>query len=371
MTIDPVPAALDGPYVIGLEEEDGGAVNIAMTVAACGASVPAAQDAAVPNNCVPDGAAGPADGYYTFTGSLIDQAGNAATTFTRMILQDLTAPLITANVAPSPVLTGGSPATFGSAVSDNVDLKGTNFTFDFAGGADWMPFSADAVAGDGTPFDGAHTTTASSSTTIDFVRGLEQVTGADLPAGGIATVTNVRAIAEDMAENVSGAVSNNINPGTITELPVGFGAAGILAPGWLLTDPAANADLCDGTGGDDDTCGDGAPGVSPVGAEPSLTLTAEVSGASGTFANPFLSGHVFFYMVDLAGNNVLLADVPANSAALNDSGAARTYTWTYELTSADVAGLNGNTIQTFAIGVNSDGDGLQLADLAIDVVVGT
>ena len=76
-------------------------------------------------------------------------------------------------------------------------------------------------------------------------------------------------------------------------------------------------------------------------------------------------------MVDLAGNNVLLADVPANSAELNDSGAARTYTWTYALTSADVAGLNGNTIQTFAIGVNNYGDGLQLADLAIDVVVGT
>ena len=91
-------------------------------------------------------------------------------------------------------------------------------------------FSADAVAGDGTPFDGARTTTANSSTTIDFVRGLEQVTGADLPASGIATVTNVRAIAEDMAENVSGAASNNINPGTITELPVGFGAAGFSRP---------------------------------------------------------------------------------------------------------------------------------------------
>ena len=370
MTIDPVPdapTALDGPFVIGAEEEAGGAINLLSAIPACGATEPRAQDAAtvsapgVPNNCIPDGAAaGPMDGVYTFGGTLFNQAGGTSTPQTVRILQDLTDPLITANVSPSPVLTGGSPATFSGAVSDNHELASTNFTFDYGGFGDWVPYGPDAQIGDGDPWDGAYTTTANPSVTVNFVAGVQLTDGANLPFGAMFITTNMRTIAFDIAGNRSAAVSNNINPGMINggTPPADYSLAGILAPGWLITEPAAAVSICNGEDpGAEEDCED------DLMFERTVDIEVEVTGVSGSFPNPFLNGRIYFYMVDpITGEFNLLADLAGNAASLTDVG-VRTYQWTYTLTLADVTGIAGGTVITvFAIGVNDDGEGLRLND---------
>ena len=183
-------------------------------------------------------------------------------------------------------------------------------------------------------------------------------------------MTNVRTIAEDMAGNVSPAVSNNINAGTINGGAgvVGYAGAGIAAPGWLFTVPVANTEICNGEGDPDtEDC------VDDLGAERSLDVEAEVTGASGTFANPFLNGRIYFYLVHpVTAENVLIGDISANSGALTDDGFVRTYAWEHTLEASDVTGFapGVGALTVFAIGVNADGEGLQLADLVLDVVDG-
>ena len=174
MKIDP------GSFVIGASS-GGGAINVPMGIPACGVSTPAPAGV---SNCIPDGGTGPADGYYTFGGKVVNQAGGITTETVVSLLQDVTDPEITANVSSSAALTGGSSATFSGAVSDNLDLLSTNFTFDYGNSGDWLSFGPVVPIGDGVAFDGSMTTTASPSTTINLVAGLEQVTGADLPGGG-------------------------------------------------------------------------------------------------------------------------------------------------------------------------------------------
>ncbi len=302
------------------------------------------------------------DGVYTFGGTLFNQAGGQATAQTVSILQDLTDPLITANISPSPVLTGGSLATFSGAVSDNHELGSTNFTFDYAGTGtgDWLPYGPDAPIGDGDAWDGAYTTSANPSVTVNFVAGVQLTDGADLPVGLMNIMTNVRTIAIDIAGNPSVAVSNNINPGTINlgTAPVDYAGAGILAPGWLITEPAAAVSICNGEDpGAEEDC------VDDLMFERTVDIEVEVTGLSGSFPNPFLNGRIYFYMVDpITAENILLADLSGNAASLTDVG-VRTYQWTYTLTLADVTDIVDLTVLTvFAIGVNADGEGLRLTD---------
>ena len=375
MTIDPFPTSgafeLDGPFVIGNDEEAGGAINLTAAIAACAGTEPRAQNVAdpppddvsrpgAPFNCIPDGVAGIADGVYTFGGTLFNQAGGQSTPQTVRILHDLTDPLITANVSPSPVLTGGSPATFSGAVSDNHELGSTNFTFDYGGFGDWLPYGPDAPIGDGDPWDGAYTTTANPAVTVNFVAGV-QLVAAGLPTGLMRIMTNVRTIAYDIAGNPSVAVSNNINPGTINggTPPADYSLAGILAPGWLITEPAAAVSICNGEDpGAGEDCED------DLMFERTVDIEVEVTGVSGSFPNPFLNGRIYFYMVDpITGEFNLLADLAGNAASLTDVGGFRTYRWTYTLTLADVTGIAGGTPITIAVlGVNDDGEGLRLND---------
>ena len=360
MTIDPVPDALDGPYVIAGEEEDGGAINLTAATPACGALAPSAQDMSAVN-CIPDGTAGVTmDGVYTFTGTLFNQAGGLSTPQTVRILHDLTNPLITANVSLQPVLTGGSPATFSGAVSDNHELASTSLTFDYNNDGDWLSYGPDAPIGDGDPWDGAYTTTANPSVTVNLVAGVQAVDPTtSLPTGSMLIMTNVRIIAHDIAGNSSplaAAPSNNINPGTIDPLPADYSGAGILAPGWLITEPAAAVSICNGEDpGAEEDCED------DLGLERTVDIEVEVTGVSGSFPNPFLNGRIYFYMVDpITSENNLLADLAGNAATLSDVG-VRTYQWTYTLTLADVTEIaDGTTITVFAIGVSDDGEGLRL-----------
>ena len=76
---------------------------------------------------------------------------------------------------------------------------------------------------------------------------------------------------------------------------------------------------------------------------------------TGTFANPFGNGHIYFYLVHpVTMENILIGDIPGNSAALNDNGAVRTYTWEHTLEASDVAGFapGVGALTVFGVGVN-------------------
>ena len=380
MTVEPEVG--DGPFVIAEDEEDGGPVNLPLLTDACGATEPLALNITGDNSafCIPDGTAGPEDGLYTFGGTLFSASGATTDEEIIRLYQDLTDPEITANVSPSPVLEGGDNATFSGGVSDNLDLASAAFTFDFDNDAVWIPFSDPAAIGDDDPFVGAWIDAANPAVTLPFVTGLEKVT-ADDPDGTMDIITNVRIIATDAAGNISAAASNNIIANTVNggTPPVSYGAGGIDAEigdgvggaGWLMVSPAANTEICNGVGDPDETtevCED-----VTIDANESLDLELEVSGPSGTFSNPFLSGTIFFYLKHpVSTENVLLGSVLANSAALTDDGDDRTYAWDLTLQASDVDGfaVAADAFVVFAIGVNADGLGLRLADVSLDVVDG-
>ncbi|MCE2954984.1 MAG: Ig-like domain-containing protein [Gemmatimonas sp.] len=61
------------------------------------------------------------DGYYTFTGTLIDRAGNSTTLTQRTVAVDNSSPAISSLTAPA-VLTGGSTVTFTPTASDPLEV---------------------------------------------------------------------------------------------------------------------------------------------------------------------------------------------------------------------------------------------------------
>lgn len=61
------------------------------------------------------------DGYYTFTGTLIDRAGNSTTLTQRSVAVDNSSPAISSLTAPA-VLTGGSTVTFTPTASDPLEV---------------------------------------------------------------------------------------------------------------------------------------------------------------------------------------------------------------------------------------------------------
>ena len=255
------------PWLVGASATTGGVVNIAGGIVACGA---------IPTNavpCVPDFGRGLADAYYTVTGTIIDQAGNMGTTFTRDLLIDVTVPT-TSNVAIPPTLVGGGTTPFSAAVADNLDLWASAFSFDWAaGGAGvFIPFGDEAMLGDtGSRWDGTLTPTASAVSSNTFVRSVEQAsTGA--PSGVLLAAANVRVITEDAAGNLSAAAANNFIAGTVPA-----GVADATTGDFIITNAAVS--ICDGTGA---TC------VAPL--VNTVSLTAVAKGPAGTYANPFATG---------------------------------------------------------------------------------
>jgi len=308
-------------------------------------------------------------GYYDLTAYIIDQGGNAfATSVTRETLIDITAP-VAQNVQIPGSLVGGALTTFTAPVTDNLDLITADFDFQFSANASgfWPfgdPASTDRVLG--TAWDATLTTTATATGTINFVSTIE-TTLAGVPTGTITAAQFVRIGAVDAAANKSVAQVNNFAVGTVTPTVAATASYGAVVPApamagfFIATSPATAAatNLCNGNGA-----------ACAAADTKSITVTVTTTGASGTYAPPFASGFIYLYVNDpVAGgfddagqddNNYLVSRQVGATGVVTDTGGVRTYTYTFTITSADVAGIaNGTVINILAIGVDSSGAGIQ------------
>ena len=292
----------------------------------------------------------PADeNFYTLSYQAFDAAGNTSTvTIERRALRDLTAGPDA--VAALPVVSINSytidnvanTATVNGTVRDNIEVRAYDARFLFAGLAasngdvpDAVPFTAPVAVGDyGLPLTGAAAVSATTQVNVDAIR--------NAPAGADVVSSQFGFGMTDVAGNFAfGGVA--IPAGTSN------GFTGTLTAFDLLTQ---NATI------------DRTPGAGEFG---STTLTARATTGPAD-ANPFTGGQVYFYWVNPGGDfaygtaddsNVLLAVVPAGTTAIQTGETARTYSWTTTLTATNLPVLPvGFPLQTFAVGVASDGDAI-------------
>jgi hypothetical protein len=321
--------AEDTEYVFADDADDGGALNTMLPIESCTVA------GAMP--CYPDWDTG-YDGVFYITGSMNNQAGvTNATMIEGWVYNDQTAPTVNANVSVPAYIYLGQPMAFSVPVEDNLHLGSTAFGFHLTGGFDvWYPLGGNIPngAGDQDPWDGNFPTEETASISIDpAIMGVQSYPG----FGAAARYDAVRAIHTDLAGNVSGVSSNNILATSFSDTPGDFSGADIAAFGVTMPDAAVN--LCNGQGlVECDTDVD----------ETEIDLEIVAQGPAGSFANPFATGELYIYLSTdddssgtiSDGDNFYIVDIlNATSAAITDEGVGgnRYYTWTYTLTSDDVA----------------------------------
>jgi hypothetical protein len=313
------------------------------------------------------------EGYYTFEGYILNQAGGAfGTTVTRHTLIDVTVP-VAQNVQIPGSLVGGALTTFTAPVTDNLDLVIGDFDFQFGAAttAFWPfgdPAGTDRILG--TAWDDVLTTSATATATVNFVSSVELNA---LPAAGAIVPANfVRVGAVDAAGNKSVVQVNNFAVGTVTPTATSFSAGG-MASYTIATTPAVAAatNLCNGSGA-----------ACAAADTKSLTATLTITGPAGTYAPPFIGGYIYLYvnydggdatLNTLDDTNLLVGRMAGGTGVVTDTGATRTYTYTFTIDSADVAGVPAGTpINILAIGVNGSGAGiLSTVDATFTVVAGS
>jgi len=308
----------------------------------------------VGQTCVPlvTGAAVPlpgGEGYFTMSYAIRDQAGNATAADPITILVDVTDPTISGPPVFPSTLTGGQPATFGIAsIADNVDLDAFDLGFEFQNGV-LLPMGSWKVLGDGFGGDRDTLFTDLTYEVSHFIRSVEETDGADAPAGVAYAATAIFFRAVDVAGNGGTSTTFAFAGGTV---PAGQVAADYAATLQTFVAASDQASVCDIEV--DGSCG---------GVPQSATISAVVTGPTGSFTNPY--ARVWFYRVDQnTGRTEFIGE--ATSANQEDDGSVRTFTYRITL---NAAGLGVQTnMPIFALAITKDGDALLSQAISINVV---
>lgn len=312
---------------------------------------------ATDNTDVYPGAGAVTEAYYQYQGEVYDQAGQpTGTTSTRTYLFDETAPVLGPVAGlPATVVPGGTLA-LRSTATDNVDLRSGQGYLVFPGltgtNLDAIPFTPVQTLGSGWDFE-APSTRAAVSTTTPAVTHIEPSDGAGAPSGVLVLLRLVRFAAEDVAGNET--IRNDFVPFGSIEPGVSLGslASGAFPAGARFRQTTARADICYYG---DRPC--------PAPAARTVTLTAEASGPSGSFPNPF--AQVFFAYVDnvdVGGSEFTHRYIGVDATAtMSDDGILTTWSWSVEMPASvlelNPAGLD-YVLPIQAIGVNrATGTGL-------------
>ena len=301
----------------------------------------------------------------------IDEAGNRATAFTNLVVEDATIPTVTAVDLPG-TFTGNTNVTLSASATDNVDLAGSFATVGYT--AAGMTLRYPTTTGPGVPFDNTLTRSATINPVITtFIRNL-QVAPGGVPAQGNVSAnnaTNVTVCAIDEANQA-------ISPGALPA-PLGPGCNGpiTLAPAISVGGGSSTSWSTAFTGGVTLTANNNpitncpAAGCGPSGTTApvnptSTTLSMAASGLTGLFNNPFVVVS-YWYLNTTTGQWVQFGS--QTSASVTDTGIGNGRTWTYSFTwdppvtgpdGFPLAPANGGSIvlSIRAIGVNSNGDGV-------------
>jgi hypothetical protein len=315
-----------------------------------------------------NGASSGIDGYYTYTGQIIDIARNTGTTVTRRVVVDRNRPRMGGVAVPSTV-TGGQSASFATSAVDNLDLVSADYTLNYA----TVPFGSPAPLnirsqlqpiGTSVAFDNVLQTNLSFNLVVPFfIRSMATTTAAGAPQNNAAPANAIAVRAYDAADNGSAAEVQPISAAALSQnnqtnyaAPQSNGAT-FTGTGFRVEIGPTNVSNCP-------------PGCTPANAT-SVTLVATAQGTESSaapafqFQNPFTS--VQFYYLDRgyagASNEwILIGSVPAPSVTDNAAQTVRTFTWTLG-TPFDPPTALGAPAQLvlIAVGVNAAGDGLSTA----------
>ena len=277
-----------------------------------------------------------AQGYYRYSVTPIDRAGNRGATVVRNILIDREPPVIEA-VFPPQQVAPGDEGTFSAVATDNLDLTEVAFRLVFAGGAIAGPLAIPfdtASSSVGTAFDATLTTRVSRAARLPLVRTLSFIAGA---TRNTVLVDSLRVHAADAA-GLTARASRYLDPAV-------YGGNSSVAdpfPAVATTELRIDAArVCTG------------PCQGDV--RTRLGVELRITGPSALDRQPF--ARVYFYRRDpVSGGIELLGSVSGLSAVgVLSSGQA---TFTYTLSHTPPAGLTG-TYAIFAVGVSSGGNALR------------
>jgi len=323
------------------------------------------------NSAATASVSGGIDGYYTYTGQIIDLARNTGNTITRQAVVDRSAPRMGGIAVPS-VINGGQSVSFATSAVDNLDLVSADYTLAYAttpsGAAAPLSIRSQMQSiQNSVAFDNTLITAASFSIVVpSFIRMVATTTAGGAPQNNGVLAGSIAGRAYDGADNPSAPEVQAISGAAIVQTsPTNYAA--VQAGGGTLTNfavsnAAANVSNCPPAG-----C---AGGAAPANAT-TVTLTAIAQGteSAGTpafqVANPFSA--VQFYYLDTgyigASNEwILIGTAVAPSVTDNATQTTRTFTWTLGTPFDPPAAMGGGQLlRVIAVGVNAAGDALASA----------
>jgi hypothetical protein len=270
-------------------------------------------------------------GYYTYTATAFDAAGNStALPAASVIVYDGTPATATAPSVPATITGGFSSASF---LNDNLSIRDYYYTVGFGGAPAYLAPTTVRIAAAPTAVDAFNAATLSNTnvginSTINTFLGLQSTTAGNAPNAYVAGSIPLNALNLFVRDQAQAAYTG---PATAAVAPTAP-AAGVSTTGFNTFVPAtSNATLCAGT----------LAGGCAAGTFTSTVITAKANGVTATFNNPF--SRVDFY-APMGADLILIGSVPAASASLVDDGATRV--WTYSLT------LQASTLYTQLGGVS-------------------
>ena len=310
-----------------------------------------------PGVCVPvvvDGtvAVPSSDGYFTMSYAQRDRAGNLTAADPVTILVDGTAPTVSGPPVFPATLTGGQPATFSIArVADNVDLEAFDLRFEF--GSVVLPMGPWKVVGDGFGGDLVTEVTNQTYEVSHFIR-LLQTTNADGTPAASAAPTAIQFRGRDVAGNIGASAPFVFAGGTV---PAGQDASQYAPDLQTFTVASDQTSICD-------IEVDGSCGSVPQ----SATISAVVTGPSGSFTNPY--ARVWFFLRDASSTTDVEAFLGEATSANQEeesgpTGDRRTFTYKFTLNGR---GIGARPVHIIAVAITKDGDALVSQHVAVDVV---
>ena len=301
------------------------------------------------------------DGYYTYTGQVLDQARNAAPTLTRTIVIDRAAPVMGGVGVPG-TLVGGATASFATSATDNLDLISTDFSLTYALNPTGNPAGAFLIRANGptlgTAFDNVLTTSASFSLNVPgFIRNLQTTAAGGAPINNTAGLpTSITVRAYDAVGNVgpsapAAIAAANVPQANLTNYALAQAGTGQTFQTWLVTNPATAISNCPTSG-----CAGGAAALHPS----NFTITANAVGSETAvpgqqFSPPFTSVQ-FYYFNPAFGEWVFIGATSSAVGTDNTPPTQRTFTYSFSFTPPSF--LPAGPMNLLAVGVNASGDAL-------------
>jgi Bacterial Ig-like domain (group 2) len=304
------------------------------------------------------------NGYYTTSIISSDQANNISSVYTATVLGDNTIPIVL-NVDVPPTITGNATTSLPSNVTDNVaqgvgDFVASSVAVAYPSGI----YQYAVTTGPGVAFDNVLTNTATITPQIpNFITQLQVNNGVAAPSNTTANTSNVLdffVAAQDPSGNVG------FKDVVLLNQPTNFVGSGT---NWASTNftggfsiSASAANVSNGP-------------ASVTAANPTSTvITAQASGTTGIFTNPFVAAQLWYRPTATAVWFMAPStDAVAAPVTTSDNGTVRTwnyaFTWnppaatptSFIIAAQNLTPATATTIvlDVVIVGINSKGDAVQ------------